>query len=66
LLGEVGESVRTAQAILGRSDLETTLNTYLHAIADSQRCAVVRVERVVFPDERLGSLGSPRKETDVV
>jgi integrase len=43
LLGEVGESVKTAQAILGYSDLETTLNTYMHAIPDSQRRAVERV-----------------------
>ena len=28
LLGEVGESLRTAQAILGHSDLKTTLNVY--------------------------------------
>jgi integrase len=50
LLGEVGESVKTAQAILGHSDLETTLNTYMHAIPDSQRRAVERVAEVVFPD----------------
>jgi integrase len=43
LLGEVGESVKTAQAILGHSDLETTLNTYMHAIPESQRRAVERV-----------------------
>lgn len=36
LLGEVGESLKTAQSILGHSDLETTLNTYMHAIPDSQ------------------------------
>jgi integrase len=50
LLGEVGESVKTAQSILGHSDLETTLNTYMHAIPDSQRRAVERVAGVVFPD----------------
>jgi integrase len=50
LLGEVGESVKTAQAILGHSDLETTLNTYMHAIPDSQRRAVERVAGVLFPD----------------
>jgi integrase len=43
LLGEVGESVKTAQAILGHSDLETTLNTYMHAIPESQRRAVERI-----------------------
>ncbi|MBZ5702883.1 MAG: tyrosine-type recombinase/integrase [Acidobacteriia bacterium] len=50
LLGEVGESLRTAQAILGHSDPETTLNTYMHAIPDSQRRAVERVAGVLFPD----------------
>jgi len=50
LLGEVGESIKTAQAILGHSDIETTLNTYMHAIPDSQRRAVDRVAGVLFPD----------------
>lgn len=50
LLGEVGESVKTAQSILGHSDVETTLNTYMHAIPDSQRRAVERVAGVLFPD----------------
>lgn len=50
LLGEVGESVKTVQAILGHSDIETTLNTYMHAIPDSQRRAVERVAGVLFPD----------------
>ena len=35
----MGESRKTAQAILGHSDLETTLNTYMHAAPDSQRRA---------------------------
>lgn len=43
LLSEVGESIKTAQAILGHADLETTLNTYMHVIPDSQRRAVERV-----------------------
>jgi len=50
LLGEVGESVKTAQSLLGHSDLGTTLNTYMHAIPDSQRRAVERVAGVLFPD----------------
>lgn len=49
-IGEVGESIKTAQAILGHSDVETTLNTYMHAIPDSQRRAVERVAGVLFPD----------------
>jgi integrase len=49
LLGETGESLKTAQAILGHSDLETTLNTYMHAIPDSQRRAVEKVAEVLCP-----------------
>lgn len=52
LLGEVGESLRTAQAILGHSDLETTLNVYTHAIPESQRRAVDKVAEIVFADVR--------------
>jgi len=50
LLGEVGESLKTAQAILGHSDLETTLNTYMHAIPESQRRAVEKVAAVLCPN----------------
>jgi integrase len=50
LLAEVGESIKTAQALLGHSDLGTTLNTYAHAIPDSQRRAVERVAGVLFSD----------------
>jgi len=49
LLGEVGESLRTAQAILGHSDLTTTLNVYTHAIPESQRRAVDKVAGLLFP-----------------
>jgi integrase len=48
LLTEVGESIKTAQALLGHSDLGTTLNTYGHVIPDSQRRAVERVAEVLF------------------
>ena len=48
LLTEVGESIKTAQALLGHSDLGTTLNTYAHVIPDSQRRAVERVSEVLF------------------
>ncbi len=49
ILGEVGESLKTAQAILGHSDLETTLNTYMHAIPESQRRALDKVAEVLCP-----------------
>jgi site-specific recombinase XerD len=43
LIGEAGESIKTIQTILGHSELETTLNTYVQAILDSQRREVDRV-----------------------
>ena len=50
LLHDNGESLKTAQALLGHSDLETTLNTYTHTVSDSQRKAVERVAGVLFSD----------------
>lgn len=50
LLAEVGESIKTAQALLGHSDIATTLNTYAHVIPDSQRRAVERVAGILFSD----------------
>ncbi len=47
-LGDVGASLKTAQAQLGPSDLETTLSIYTHAIPGSQRDAVERVSGIVF------------------
>ena len=52
LLSETGESLRTAQAILGHSDIETTLNVYTHAIPESQRRAVDKVAGILFADVR--------------
>jgi hypothetical protein len=46
-LAEVGESLRRAQSLLGHSDLETTLNVYMHAIPDAQRRAVDKVAEVL-------------------
>ena len=50
LLHANGESLKTAQALLGHSDLETTLNVYTHTVPDSQRNAVERVAGVLFSD----------------
>jgi integrase len=47
-LAEAGESLRTAQALLGHSDLETTLNVYTHAIPDAQRRAVEKVADIIL------------------
>jgi hypothetical protein len=40
--------MKTAQALLGHSDLETTLNVYTHALPASQPRAVERVSEVMF------------------
>jgi integrase len=48
LLAESGESMKTAQSLLGHSDLDTTLNIYIHALPASQRRAVNRVSEVLF------------------
>jgi D-hexose-6-phosphate mutarotase len=45
-----GASLKTAQTLVGHSDLETTLNTYTHAVSDSQRTAVEQVAGVLFSD----------------
>jgi integrase len=50
LLHESGESLKTAQALLGHSDLETTLGVYTHAIPDPQRRAVEQVAGVLDLD----------------
>jgi len=50
LLQFTGEPLKTAQALLGHSDLETTLNIYTHTVSDSQRNAVERVAGVLFSD----------------
>jgi hypothetical protein len=49
-------------SLLPHSDLETTLNTYMHAIPDSQRRAVERAAGVLFPDVPKSSAVS--KETE--
>ena len=50
LLHETGESLKTAQSLLGHADLETTLGVYTHAIPDSQKRAVERVAGVLDLD----------------
>lgn len=47
LLGDVA-SLKTAQALLGHRDLETTLNVYTHAIPESQQRAVDKVAEILF------------------
>jgi len=49
LLGDLGESIKTTQALLGHRDLDTTLSVYTHAIPESQRKAVARLADVLDP-----------------
>jgi hypothetical protein len=58
---QVSRSLETAQALLGHSDLETTLNVYLHAVPEAPRSAVNRVAGVLFSD--VPKLGPNSKES---
>jgi integrase len=49
LLGEVGEYLRTRQAILGYSDLKTALNIYTRATPESPERAVENVAGLLSP-----------------
>ena len=64
LLGEVGESLKTAQALLGHSDLETTLKVYTHAIPESQKRAVDKVAEILFPNVPKFSGSLERKDVN--
>ena len=64
LLGESGESLKTAQALLGHSDLETTLNVYTHAIPESQKRAVDKVAEILFPNVPKFSGNLERKDVN--
>jgi integrase len=64
LLTEVGESIKTAQALLGHSDLGTTLNTYAHVIPDSQRRAVEGVTKVLFSNVLESEENAPSGKTN--
>lgn len=63
-LAEVGESLRTAQALLGHSDLETTLNVYTHAIPESQRRAVDKIAEVLFTNVHKISAATENKKVN--
>ena len=43
LLNELGESLKTAQAILGHSEIETTLRVYTHAVPETMSAAEERL-----------------------
>jgi integrase len=41
--------VRTAQQVLGHSSAQTTLAYYVQTIEESQRNAIARLEKLMFP-----------------
>jgi len=62
LLHDNGASLKTSQALLGHSDLETTLGVYTHAIPDAERRAVERVAGVLDPVGPKGTFEGARGE----
>lgn len=49
-LSELREPVRTAQQVLGHSSPQTTLAFYIQAGEESQRRAISKLERILFPN----------------
>ncbi|MBZ5703010.1 MAG: site-specific integrase [Acidobacteriia bacterium] len=63
-LVEVGGSIRTAQALLGHSDLETTLNVYTHAIPEAQRRAADKIAEVLFTNVHKTSVATENEKVN--
>ena len=59
-------SIKTAQALLGHSDLGTTLNTYAHVIPDSQRRAVEGVAKVLFSNVLEMKENAPSRKNQLI
>lgn len=49
-LSEMREPVRTAQQVLGHSSPYTTLAFYVQSVEESQRQAISKLERIMFPN----------------
>ena len=62
LLSASGESIKTAQAILGHSDLETTLQVYIHSIPEAEKRAEEKVARMVLDSNGPKSLSLEEME----
>jgi integrase len=48
-LSEMREPVRTAQQVLGHSSAQTTLAYCVQSVEESQRSAITRLEKIMFP-----------------
>jgi integrase len=58
---------KIAQQQLGHATVETTLNFYTHAIPDTHRRAIERLEEVLSPVvPKCSQVGDSEKETKVV
>ena len=60
-LAETGASIKTAQAQLGHSSLQTTLEVYTHAIPNAQREAVGRLANLLTDPNGLTSENLPNE-----
>ena len=49
LLSDLGESLKTAQAQLGHARLSTTAEIYTHVVPASQRAAIEKLEKAIWP-----------------
>lgn len=58
-LSEMREPVRTAQQVLGHSSAQTTLAYYVQSVEESQRSAITRLEKIMFPNVPKFEEGSP-------
>ncbi len=64
VLHDQGTPIGIIQKQLGHSRIETTMSTYTHAIPESQRQAVERLEKALFPN--LAQVVSGRKASRLV
>jgi hypothetical protein len=67
LLNELGENLKTAQAILGHSDLGTTMGTYTHAIPETVVKAQEKLSRLLMDSNgpKLKKAVKPKTEEGV-
>jgi integrase len=50
-LSEMREPVRTTQQVLGHSSPHTTLAFYTQSVEESERNAISKLERILFPND---------------
>jgi integrase len=50
-VSEMREPVRTTQQVLGHSSPHTTLAFYTQSVEESERNAISKLERILFPND---------------